>query len=364
MVIPRGSINSPIWALQYEPSEADRGHGTLLSSTEGFHFDKMCAEIGLPSPYITCLNENSLITGVDHDTRLATLVATLNTSKPPIILGLGARINEIFIPETRNYKKPYDCKLDKHAGSLYVSPLLNYPHYMIPLWEPKYIFQDWAYRDIYKFIDLGHAKDEYDYHTTHGSLNPPPSYNIITSPTYPVLLDYLSYCRDKNYVGSDIETIRPGRNTKLFKGHPGYMYTSSLAASRDSAISFSLWDYTRPELVKIWQELNYILRYVPQIGQNYIQFDCHHMEALGFSPTLSIIHDTRIRHHILWIEMPHSLQFQTKQYTRQKYYKDEGKTWKPSQKTQLMKYNCLDTLVDVAIYEEQEKEFAERPHLI
>lgn len=363
-VIPRGNINSPIWALQYEPSEADRGHGTLLSSTEGFHFDKMCSEIGLPSPYITCLNENSLITGADHDTRLAALVAAITTHKPVIILGLGARINEIFISETRNYKKPHDCKLDKHAGSLYVSPLLNYPHYMIPLWEPKYIFMDWSYRDIYKFIDLGKAKDCYDYFSIHGSLLPLPNYAIITNPSFHQLADFLNDCRSAEYISTDIETLRPGRSSKLYKGHPGYTYTIAIAPNTKTGCSFSIWNYPKEQLVKIWTELDYVLRHVPQIGQNYIQFDIHHLEALGFSPCINRCKDTRIRHHLLWPEMPHSLQFQCKQYTYQKFYKDDGKTWKPSQLEQLMKYNALDALVTYEIFLRQEEELKERPHLI
>jgi hypothetical protein len=253
--------------------------------------------------------------------------------------------------------------LDKWAGSLLISPSFNFPHYCIPLWPVTYIFSDWSYRDIYCSIDLGKAKDEYDYYSNNSTLLPLPSYDIVTNPPTSTLLDFLSTCRDKSYIGSDIETIRPARSSVLYKGHPGYFYTIALSLNERTACSFCLWDYGREDTVKIWQELNYVLRFVPQLGQNYIQFDTHHEEALGFSPCVNRTIDTRIRHHILWPEMPHSLQFMTKQYTRQKYYKDEGKTWKPSQKIQLLVYNALDTLVLHPIYKGQEEEFNDRPYL-
>ena len=116
-------------------------------------------------------------------------------------------------------------------------------------------------------------------------------------------------------------------------------------------------------MVVIWRELDYIFREIGQIGQNYFTFDAHFLEALGFRPCLSKCQDTLIRHHILWPGLEHKLQFQTKQYTREPFYKDEGKLWSPNQKSGLMRYNALDTTVTYEIYNAQEKEFAEKPHL-
>ena len=98
-----------------------------------------------------------------------------------------------------------------------------------------------------------------------------------------------------------------------------------------------------------------------QIGQNYTTFDAHWLRALGFDVNLSLVHDTLIRHHILWPELPHKLQFQTFQYTREPYYKEEGKGWSLKEGLdRLMKYNCKDTLVTYEVFNEQEKEFADR----
>jgi hypothetical protein len=217
---------------------------------------------------------------------------------------------------------------------------------------------------------LGHVKEEYDFLQETWSIKPLPTRTIITNPTYETLTDYLRFIIDAfdrgriSYVSTDIETLRPRKGTTYFNGgHCGYPYTNSFAPSSKEAISYCLWDYIPTQATKIWRLTNDILMRVPQIGQNYYSFDSHYFEALGFSPNSAIFHDTLLRHHILWPGLPHKLQFQTKQYTREPYYKDEGKNWSVKQKQQLMKYNCLDTMITYEIFEGQEKEFDERPHL-
>jgi hypothetical protein len=97
------------------------------------------------------------------------------------------------------------------------------------------------------------------------------------------------------------------------------------------------------------------------IGQNFTTFDQHWLEALGFTICSRNIEDTLIRHHILWPGLRHKLEFQTLQYTRQPYYKEEGHNWTPKAGIdKLMRYNCLDALVTYEIFNEQQKEFTER----
>ena len=104
-----------------------------------------------------------------------------------------------------------------------------------------------------------------------------------------------------------------------------------------------------------------IFRTKTQIGQNYTTFDAHWLRALGFSVNLSLVHDTLIRHHILWPGLRHKLEFQTLQYTREPYYKEEGHSWSPRDGIdKLMSYNCKDTLVTYEIYNAQQQEFIER----
>jgi hypothetical protein len=137
----------------------------------------------------------------------------------------------------------------------------------------------------------------------------------------------------------------------------------ALADSAKRGVSFCLWDYTPDETVKLFRILDDLLSEVPQVGQNYFRFDSHFLEALGLRVNLSISQDTLFRHHILWPELPHKLQFQTKHYTRQPYYKDEGKFGSPKNKIPWMKYNVMDACVTKEIYLQQELEFADRPYL-
>ena len=365
MIIPRGDIRSPIWIILREPSEADNGAGTPISGTEGFHLDKLFDELGLPTPYITTIEQNSLVTYDTTKDRLYSFLHWLTTMDVlPAIIGLYDKpACELLTPETRNYKKPYDTKLDKWAGSLLVSPLLNWQHYCIPLWPVSQFFIDWSYRDIYKYIDLGHLKDEYDDFKSNGILTPLPAYRITTNPTFSQVVDFISHCRDANYVARDIETIRLPKSKRSETGVSGHMYTVALAPNKREAMSFQLWNWPREQRTRIWLALNELYRNCNTIGQNFFQFDAHYEEAYGLEPNLTTLHDTRLRHQLLWPELPHSLQFQTKQYTRQKYYKDEGKQWNPKYLGQLLNYNALDTLVDYEIFEKQEEEFDERPHL-
>jgi DNA polymerase I-like protein with 3'-5' exonuclease and polymerase domains len=64
----------------------------------------------------------------------------------------------------------------------------------------------------------------------------------------------------------------------------------------------------------------------------------------------------------LWPEFEHKLQFQTFQYTREPYYKDEGKLWTPKEGLAgLQLYNCKDSAVTYEIRDKQDEDFADRP---
>lgn len=365
-VNPRGNINSPIWTILASPSEADLGAGSILSASEGFHFDKLFDELELPRPYITCVEQNNVIQYDSSRDKISNFLTWLymGNFKPCIILLVGADTTALFCPETKNYKKPHDTKLDKWAGSLLVSPLIQWPHYCIPLWPVSQFFIDWSYRDIYKFIDLGKAKDELTHYTTTNSLLPLPVYRINSNPTYFEVLDFLDYCSTHEWCARDIETIRTPKNKVITEVATNYMYTTALSPNGREAIAFSLWNWLPKQRARIWEKLNYVVKHVKTIGQNFFSFDSHFEEAHGLEPDLQNMQDTRIRHHILWPELPHSLQFMCKQYTRHKFYKDDGKVWSPKDLKKLLHYNGMDTIVDFEVFVKQEEEFQERKHLV
>ena len=369
-----GSPSSPIWVVVNTPFKRDAEDGILFSCPFGWVYKKMWEEAGLGNitPFIMSLRPD-LDTPLDDYTAIQNFQALVNAYKPPILLPTGKIATALLCPETILRKKGKknatasapEASLDKYSSSLLVSPFIQYEHYAIPQLSPDDIVGNWAYRNIGIFIDLGRVRDEYAYYTKCGSLQPQTQRELICQPTYYELMDILQKFREPKlgYLSNDIETIRSRGKGSAFINHPGFPYTNSFADSPFFGVSYSFWDYEPWQSVNIMRETDYLYTNVPQIGQNYFSFDSHFLEALGFTVCLDKCQDTLIRHHILWPELEHKLQFQTKQYTRQKFYKDEGKGWSPKNKKQLFHYNALDSTVTFEIFLAQEDEFNDRPQL-
>ena len=359
----RGCIDSPIWIIAEAPSEMDIKKGYIHTDGIGYVLDKMLQDAELPSDCFIYPFVETLDLVQDLELRKNTLITLLEIKHPSLLVTLGPKVTGLLVPETKSKSKPFECKLNSYSGSLLSSPFLSYSHYCIPTYTPNFICTNWSFRDITVSIDFGHVREEYEYWLLNKKLNPLPARKLIVEPSFEELINFLGAINSTNYISVDIETIRPVKASQIEVRH-GYCYCISIATSPWEAISFSIWDYTTIQLVKIWQLLDKILREVPQIGQNYFSFDAHYLETLGFRPCLEKCQDTLIRHHILWPELEHKLQFQTRQYTRQPFYKDEGKGWSPKYKKALMRYNALDTTITYEIFLAQDKEFQERPHLI
>lgn len=362
----RGTPQNPIWILLEAPYSQDAEKGYLLSSTMGWIFDKILLEAGLAwdSLYFNCFKPD-----LEAPTAYRNIIGELQQFKPPFIVTLGDCTKRLLPFTEKRTKKSIpgqgEVSLEKWSGSLLTSPFLSYSHYVIPMQTPDWICSNWAYRDIFISIDLGHVKEEYDYYRLHNALNPLPSRTLGFNLSADDVLQYLYDCRSCNLISVDIETIRPKKGlASVLAGSPGYLYTWGVAKSATDGISFNMWNYPELERLKIWQSIDWLLRYVPQLGQNYFSFDSHLQEGLGFGSCLWKCHDTMLRHHILWPELPHKLQFLTKQYTREPYYKDEGRNWNPRNLSQLFRYNALDVTVTFEVYEAQEKEFGERSYLL
>lgn len=365
-----GDPNRPIWVIMPEPYNKDAEQGYIFSAGYGYNFKKVWNLAGL-SYDDTHIRSIRQCLGASYDklVSLSKMLHDIETYKPAIIVPLDDEILNHLVPITRQIKEQ-NSSLRKWAGSILQSPFLKYPHYIIGSHPPDWITANWDYYEIQAFIDFGHVREEFNYFKQHAILQPLPQRILITEPPFDTLTDYLRSCLADyeahriSYISHDIETIRPKDKSfyKIF-GHPGYPYTSAIAKSPHEAISFSFWDYRPEDSVILWKLLNKLFSTIPQIGQNYFLFDSHYMEVLGFDVCLKQCQDTYFRHHILWPGLKHALQFQTKQYTRQAYYKDEGKNWSSKNKSQLFRYNALDAVVTYEIFNEQELEFLERPHL-
>lgn len=387
-----GPESSPIWIIVDEPygkeatykdvngvkviddeSTGDAKQGTLFSGGTGYVFRKLWKLAGLDSSIIhirslcPCIGASY----ADITVQNSQLLLEIDKYHPTFIIPMSDQLLNYLCPETTQHKEK-NSSLRKWAGSLLQSKYISYPHYVIGNYPPDWVIKQWDYNEIQAFIDFGHVKEEFDYWKQYGTINKLPIRHILTEPSFGDIISYLNDCLSLPIISHDIETIRPKKGTfysgdapELNNGkkHPGFLYSIAIAKSKSDAISFCLWDYKPEQIVKIVRLLDELFTKVPQIGQNYFLFDSHYMEAHGFNLRLSDCKDTLIRHHILWPGLRHSLQFQTKQYTRQPFYKDEGRNFNIKQKKKFLNYGGLDACVTYEVFEEQEKEFDERPHL-
>lgn len=362
-IYPKGNPGAPIWVVVETPYPKDAEKGYIFSSGMGYVFDKMMSATGLRDYYVIArapdLEDKHSYCIVENE---------LNHYRPPIIITLGDS-GKHFCPELgvkgksiKGAAPEEKTELDKYAGSLLTSKLLSYPHYIIPTYTVDKIVQDWALRDVVVSLDLGKAKSELDYFRQHGTLESLPNRELKFDLSFNETIAYLQYFQTKPMLSIDIESIYHNKNS-IFWPHPGYPISIGIADSPKLGVSFNLWwDDPQNNLV-LWRELDKLFRSVKHLGQNYFHFDAPRLSSLGFGIDLHNIQDTMIRHHILWPELPHKLQFQTRQYTRQPYYKDEGKRWSAKEQSSLRRYNCLDVCVTYEIYEAQELEFEQRPYL-
>jgi len=107
------------------------------------------------------------------------------------------------------------------------------------------------------------------------------------------------------------------------------------------------------ELVAIWKMLAGIMRdpNVKKIGQNF-KFDQEKLAHLRIR-TENLAYDTMLMAHTLHPELPQNLAWLTSVYTREPYYKDEGKEFdiKKDKIDRLYFYNAKDAAVTFEIYE-------------
>jgi hypothetical protein len=131
----------------------------------------------------------------------------------------------------------------------------------------------------------------------------------------------------------------------------------SLATSPYKAIAFKLWGHPERLGRLIFRELDRIFSTLPLIGQNFLTFDANWLNSLGLNVNPANVDDTMVRHHVRWPELRHRLAFLTMQYTREPYYKEDGRRWTSKDPLdQLLLYNGKDACVDYEVFLAQEEE--------
>jgi hypothetical protein len=362
LIHPRGNPMSRIWVIFERPFSTDVDKSFLCSGGMGFAFQKMLEEggISIGDCFLTCRFP-------DTDTPNGYVAPQLDAYKPPLIFVVGAA-SPFYLPELRpkSNKNTYKTQLNKYVGSLMRSEQLNWDHWMMPLLDPMDLMADWTERNVTVYIDIAKMRDEMEFWRKHGTVQALRSRTLLSHEMQTdEVLYHLEAFRSEPALAEDIETIYPHGKGSKYKGiHPGIPVTIGIATSPDFGISFSLFRESPAATREVWRSFARLHDNGPLIiGQNFFNFDSLFYNMMGFPLARERFQDTLIRQHILWPELPKALQFLTRQYTRQPYYKDEGKGWKLSQMDDLRHYNCLDVCVDFEVYLAQEEEFNQRPHL-
>ena len=360
-----GDPASKLWCILEHPFGSDIPRAELLSGGMGFAFKKMFEEAAIPLGEVFFCSRKP---DTDNPSAVCSIDSLLAHYQPPLLLLVG-EASSYYHPDLRprEGQESYKTQLNKYVGSLLSSPNFSgWPHYCMPIISPEDLMRDWRERNVTTYIDLGKIREELDYWKKQGSLQPLRSRSLrFHEMDTDELITQLDNFRTRAAVLSeDIETVYPRKGSEYYQEHPGVPVTFGLADSPEMAISFSIFRETPAATREVWRAFA-ALHMGDQIivGQNFFGFDSWFYEMLGFSLKKERIQDTLIRHHILWPELSHKLQFLTRQYTRQSYYKDEAQGWNMKNMDRLRHYNCLDAAVTYEVWEGQEKEFALRPHL-
>lgn len=365
----RGDVSAPVCVMGEAPGADEESQGEPFVGPLGRMLDTMLSEAGFAIPdcwftnvykvrppynELDRLPELGIADKVFHDETLE----ELHSMRPTFIVAAGATPLGFLCPQTID-KKTSKAGITHWRGSLLTSPLLKWEHYVVPIYHPAFILREWGEKYFNTFL-LERLKHEVEYWKHSKRLQPVPTRELVTEPSFDEAWEYLNDILHLSNGASaptsvDIETLRRR-----------FPYTISFAKSSSSSISIGLGDYLGSNGNRLWKLIDEILATRHVVGQNYINFDCHWLRACGFSVNVNFVDDTRIRHNVLWPEFSHKLEFMTTQYTREPYYKEEGKSWNRiagSGKRQLMRYNCKDTCVTREIYDVQELELADRPAL-
>jgi uracil-DNA glycosylase family 4 len=368
----RGNTSAPICLVGEAPGADEDLAGQPFVGAAGRELDRLLSEAGISgsdcwwtNPYTTRPPDNKLDRllefGIPLELFHESFWEKLNVYKPTIIIALGATPLGLLCPSTIS-KRTKHAEISKYRGSILCCPDLAWEHYVVGSYHPAFIFRAWDERQN-TVLCLAKAAEEFNYWRSHGRLQPTPQRQLLAEPSADDAIDYLTRVLStpkETIVSVDIENIGVYRGKQQTPQRNRVPYVIGLAIEPNCGISIGLAEYDAIKNIQIWKLLQTLLLTKRQLGQNYYTHDLPWLQYIGFKTNAQLITDTLVRHHVLWPELSHKLDYQTFQYTREPYYKDEGKNWTVKEKAKMKRYNCKDVCVTLEIYQAQEKEFAAR----
>src|SRR5882757_5143876 len=167
----------------------------------GWSYGKILQEVGINKYYTTYFQTES------------ECVDALNYYQPSVIVLLD-KAGSLVVPQISKKES-----VNLWAGSLLTSDKLRYQHYCIPTHGPETCISDWTERQVVKYIDYGHVKDEYDYFQDHGYLRHLRARKLEVNLHVANVIWYLeNWAADPNveFISVDLETVYPREKSEYF----------------------------------------------------------------------------------------------------------------------------------------------------
>jgi len=262
--------------------------------------------------------------------------------KPSVICTLGNW--PLYFITGKSGKKPGSGILNWRGSILSNSDGIK----VIPTIHPAAVLRD---RKLYPIFDIKRAIDEQAFR----ELNLPQREYIVVSSTSGAEISKLEYyvklLSESDKLAVDIETFGP------------YLACVGFSPNPNLGICF-VWDNS----VAIRDAVQRILDSPAKKVFHFGTFDTEYLYLQGFTVN-NYWWDTMVAQHVMWPELPRALKYLTSVYTREPYYKDEGKeqigedkkVWgAKTDRGKLWIYNCKDACVTREIQECQERELKEK----
>ena len=221
----------------------------------------------------------------------------------------------------------------KWRGSIIYSGIINKK--VMPTIHPAAIFRTYMYKHFILF-DFRRAKDEME---SPVFTNPFCHYELIGSFQY--YKNYLTEVRVKGKsIAFDIEVMNQEVSCISFSTCPTQAISIPFRYNRKEY-------FTLPQEMEIWHLIAQILedKDIKKIGQNLAFDNSFLFDKYGI--VVRNVEDTMVAHSTLFPDFPAGLDFITSMYTKEPYYKDEGKEyfkWGGSDLDFLL-YNAKDSKV-------------------
>lgn len=307
-------------------------------------------KVRLPGDNIKRIKE--LMSQEEIDKYIDFLQYEIDSIKPNVIVALG---NTALAAITGKIKiggigilKYRGSILQSKVGGYKVIPSID-PASFIERQESKELFS-WKQMVFLRF-DINRAVKESEF----PELNIPRRNILICKRSYD-LYSFFEKNKEKEKASNDIETYKSiPICTGICFDPLEAMVIPLVNLSGPGESSINIQKHERMEIFHLLAK--FFISKIKKVGQNY-DFDQTIQERFGFKIN-NVYSDTLLKMSVIYPEIPKSLGVMTSLFTRQPYYKDEGKEYNPKKDSpnRLLNYCGLDCCVTLEIDNFLEQEF-------